>query len=325
MSHIFSFLDLSDLEKCRGVSHYFQDIADDVVVRYKSLFWSILSDKEKAMLLSYFNNEKAPRPSFFPALRNVDLEDDSWFSDDRVALVLKRISGTNIEVLTLTPGSMFITDHIGGGITRQGFHNMGQDFQRSKLRELIIRGNSIGEIGEIDLIHHSPQTLQIVDLQNNKILSVGAVGIAKCLRDKNVQSIFLDKNPIGDVGAVGFIKNSQGNKKLKEIDLSDCGITQNGAKGLAKFLPGINISNLNLSGNLIGGSGALEIIKNLPKSVEKLNLSFTHISTEDLDEIMTSLKHTGVKILDLGSNSIDAAGMIILAKELKDIPVEELD
>ena len=107
-----------------------------------------------------------------------------------------------------------------------------------------------------------------------------------------------------------FIKTLQ-HTKIKTLKLDECSIDDHDAMEIASALGSLRLTNLTLWGNKIENDGAREIVKNIPDSLEHLDLGYNIIDEQFirsvLDNIPNSLKSLGL----LGSEIYDPEAIVI--------------
>ena len=135
------------------------------------------------------------------------------------------------------------------------------------------------------LRHHACQ-LKELDISNCRIKFNGAVQLATALSEnKSVVKVNIGSNEdVGDVGAGAFGDVLRKNKILRELNMSDCGITSQGCDRLAGgVVANSMLQVLNLSWNRLGGEGVNLMLTSLQKnsSLKRLILSRAYKRSSD--------------------------------------------
>ena len=167
-------------------------------------------------------------------------------------------------------------------------------------------------------------TLSALDI-NNACLSQDdtqqlAEGIAENGRrsDGCISSIDLSNNDMRAGGAAAIVASLVGNPRVTSLRLAYNNLGVEGAKAMAKFLPGVSLTSLNLSGNALRDGGIKALAKALEGSgcIHIAELSLAHNGVTDssvkcLADSLVQRKACGVQglgMLNVGYNMIRAAG-----------------
>jgi len=143
-------------------------------------------------------------------------------------------------------------------------------------------------------------------LQDEDISSQDLEGIVETLGDKEVPSIDLASNYIGDVAALTLMQLSTRNLGLAKTNLTDETVHQ--------LLACNKYSSLNLRGNKITDSAFSELDVESLTSITQLDLSYTYISDATLNFLV---KFPNLKIVLLNFNqSLSSNAVIKLAGKL---------
>ena len=137
---------------------------------------------------------------------------------------------------------------------------------------------SLGDAGTMSLMcsigrytdpHNTVNRHLDIDLRSNEIHEEGASHIADLLNNTNiVRTLWLDGNPIGDLGLQSTFNILKVNKTLKVLSVARCSMTDTGVASLASAL----ITNTTLDGLDIHGNAAITE-NGLPCLIEVLSKS----------------------------------------------------
>ncbi len=133
-------------------------------------------------------------------------------------------------------------------------------------------------------------TLTRPNLRTNQIGSPGAASIARVLSDKDVapphlSTLLLDKNSIGDEGAVAISLVVENNSTITKLDLGNNEIGDDGVAALAMAMRrNGSILELNLELNSFGKAGMANVayMAQLNESLEKLQFGSHVVTVEGL-------------------------------------------
>ena len=132
--------------------------------------------------------------------------------------------------------------------------------KNSKLNDLSLRDNDIGDIGVTFLLQAFEKNTKLtsLSLQRNKIEHEGAKAIATCLESNStLKCIYLSLNKIGNLGAIALSEALKKNYSLKYLDLSQCEIKDEGLIAMAKMLVRNNtLEYCYLNRNIFDDNGA---------------------------------------------------------------------
>ena len=159
------------------------------------------------------------------------------------------------------------------------------DILSSTLRivALNLRGNDIDE---------EEQNILLKGLQNNKTLST--CQLWSTLNNQEMEYIgrFIQNNPA-----------------LKELDLYECAMGDNGAAHLVKVLPESHLEVLQLSRNSLGDQTFASLLSSIPPTLKELSLSSNKITEASLKTILNFLAtNQTLKILEMKYNPIVGNG-----------------
>ncbi|KAJ3251784.1 hypothetical protein HK103_002061 [Boothiomyces macroporosus] len=113
---------------------------------------------------------------------------------------------------------------------------------------------------------------------------------------------------------------------LKELDLSECHLSDTALQILSFNLSRTALSILDCSKNIITDVGVAELSKHLPHTnIKELNLSMNYIRKEGLKMIVAALPNSLIKSLDISFNDFENQDLCILYKVLPETNLEILE
>jgi hypothetical protein len=225
------------------------------------------------------------------------------------------------------------------------------------------RERGLAEIGPVLCRNTSIKTLY---LSNNGLEDVESANFLRELlrRNKTITSLYLSENPFGGNAAAtqSILEGVRSNTALQLLDLSYCGLSDQGISVLANALAARNagtleldlhcngitsvgvralvddnveavktLTKLCLSGNLIGSEGAT-ILANALGHYAMPNLKELRLGSCGIDDdgfvalVSSSEQNTTLQILDLKGNSFHKRGFMALAETLPKIKgLQQLD
>ena len=139
--------------------------------------------------------------------------------------------------------------------------------------------------------------LKELDIRWCNIQSSDSVHLAKALEENattQLQTLWLEGNPIGSEGAVAFADMLATNKSLTELNMSGCSIQGEGAVCLAKAMENnSSMTEFDVSYNPFGSEGAVAFASMLKKNqcLKTLDLCDDSVGVEGALELIESLKH----------------------------------
>lgn len=197
------------------------------------------------------------------------------------------------------------------------------------LQALCMDWTNLGAPAELASALRTNTTLSALDI-NNACLSQAdtqelAEGIAENGRrnDGCISSIDLSNNDMRAGGAAAIVASLVGNPRVTSLRLAYNNLGVEGAKSVARFLPGLSLTSLNLSGNALrdGGVKALAEVLRGRGCMHMTELALAHngitdASVKHVAEALVKRKACGVQgigMLNVGYNMIRAAGARALA------------
>jgi hypothetical protein len=169
-----------------------------------------------------------------------------------------------------------------------------------------------------------------VNLAGNGLTEAVVPAIAGLLtvHEATLTGLDLSSNPIGAVGAMALAGALEGNIFLKELQLSNCGIKDQGS---AKLMPIIaelsDLTTLNISKNGISKPGSEYVGEMLERTLylENLDLSWNALGPKGCERVVRALSNNKtIRRLGLAFNSAGDAVMK-LEEVLQDGVLEEID
>ncbi|RZI46971.1 hypothetical protein EDM53_03465 [Rickettsiales endosymbiont of Peranema trichophorum] len=147
----------------------------------------------------------------------------------------------------------------------------------------------------VSLMRDKVRSLSVLDLSGNRITEEGIHHIGGLLQQDAQQNgglthLYLQRNLIGELGAISLAVALCGNRALKHLDLSDNRIGSEGAKTI------------------------IEAVSHIP-SVEGLVLRSNRIGQEIAELLVALLKDSNLATLDLRDNQVGDNVVSILAKK----------
>lgn len=161
------------------------------------------------------------------------------------------------------------------GIARDSARRLLRSPHLTRLRQLRLHENAIGDAGAIALARSRMRSIEDLDLQT---CAIGDAGVAELAGSPNMRAVRrwrLGGNPIGDAGARA-IAESIHTRGLTSLDLARCRVGDEGALALAANATAA--LTLALAQNPIGDAGAAALIESPLQAVT--------LSTEPLSESM---------------------------------------
>jgi Ran GTPase-activating protein (RanGAP) involved in mRNA processing and transport len=188
--------------------------------------------------------------------------------------------------------------------TNEGLKHLGDALAVNKGLKRLYLGNNkqIGDEGCILLASSLKRstTLGVLDLTNCDIGSKGAKALGAALAlNKSLHTLYLSENPaIGVDGMKELAAGLVDNKKLKILDVGNCGIGDDGCIALAELLSKSNVvEQLFLRKNNISekGSAALaDSLANKNRSLKLLNLDYNTIGDVGARPFMLAIRENDV-------------------------------
>ena len=170
---------------------------------------------------------------------------------------------------------------------------------------------------------HTNNTLESLYIRNNRIHKEGASDIAELLSSTSIVSLLsLHGNTIGDKGLQTIFDALKQNKTLKELSVSDCGIsmTDTGVASLADALHTNNtLETLDISYNQIykGSASHIARVLNGTNALSSLRLDHNPIGDKGVQTIFDALKQNKtVKELSVSDCGMTDTGVASLADAL---------
>lgn len=205
-------------------------------------------------------------------------------------------------------------------LSEKNFAEIVKKLKRNKqLQSLTLKDCNMGGIQAIYLFEEmlpASKSLQHLNLQDNKISGTAIVSLDRRLSPHpSLTSLNLSNNPIGpDVGPQ-FAHLLKTNRSLKSLDLRNTELNDTAVGEIIDALRDNNnntLTQLNLSGNLLDNTGAMDIRDLLTnnKTLQYLDLSQTEIKDNGLKKIGLGLiKNKTILKLLLTGNPVSEKAM----------------
>ena len=193
----------------------------------------------------------------------------------------------------------------------------------TKLRELKLNGNAIGEEGVSvlsDTLVNGLRGLTSLSMHDCSLTVECMHSLCKALQDGRCQLSDLDLglNKIGDEGARELFENCLENElcKLTKLNLGDCSLTNQCISSLCKALQDARcqLTDVNLSCNDIGDKGARELFENGLTNehckLTKLSIWYCSLTNQCISSLCKALQDERCQLTDvnLGFNKIGDKG-----------------
>ena len=164
--------------------------------------------------------------------------------------------------------------------------------------------------------------LQILDIRQNFIGSVGAAALAEGLKScTNLQNLDIRRNNIGSDGAAALAEGLKSCTNLQNLDISMNNICSDGAAALANGLKSCtNLQTLYIGLNKIGSDGAASLAEGLKccTNLHTLDIRRNNIGSDGAAALAEGLKFcTNLQNLYIFMNNICSDGAAALAEGLK--------
>jgi Ran GTPase-activating protein (RanGAP) involved in mRNA processing and transport len=244
---------------------------------------------------------------------------------DSFAQQLRRIHGTTVSNLT----DLTI---ISSALSRENVQQLKSMLQRNTaLESLDLESSDLGSAGlvEIAQVLYRNKSIKNLDLNDNGLDNIESANALRELirRNKTITSLHLAHNSFGEIlAAVRIIADGvRRNTALQQLDLSCCGLDDQGISVLANALASRNASilKLNLNGNEITSVGVRALVDENVEAVKTLTLlylSANPIKREGATILADSLGRNAMpslKRLDLVCCQIGIDGFVALVSALE--------
>ena len=191
------------------------------------------------------------------------------------------------------------------------------------LQILDISYNNISDNGAIALSDclKNKCTLQELYLSNNQITTKGAKKIGEAIQvNDTLQKLSVSNNALCD-GILAIGDSLKYNKKMSDLNLSQCQVTIEGAKVIAKAIRvNTTLQKLDISHNNISDDGVISISECLKSNstLQELNLSLNRITNQGAVKIAEAIcVNATLQRLSISHNSISDDGVIVISDCLK--------
>ena len=194
----------------------------------------------------------------------------------------------------------------------------------TKLNVIEISGSKLQTTGTIKIMKglQGIYTLKKLYLNNNKFTEEAADDIATAISwNVDLQELNLGGNNLQALGTVKITRSLQKISSLTKLYINQNNITHEAADDIATAISyNNNLEELNLGSNNLQTSGTVKIARSLQKisSLTKLYINHNNVTDEAADDIAAAIScNIHLQELNLGSNYLQASGIIKIAKSLQ--------
>ena len=239
-------------------------------------------------------------------------------SDDMACLIAFGLYN-NKKIQNLDLSCNNITD-VGVSAIANCFRN--QVLLKRPLQILDISCNNISDNGAMALSEclKNKCTLQELYLSNNQITTKGAKKIGEAIRvNDTLQKLSISDNALCD-GIVAISDGLKCNRKLLDLNISQCQVSIEGAKVIAEaILVNTTLQKLDISHNNLSDDGVINISECLKSNrTQDLDLSVNRITNRGAIRIAEAIcVNTTLQRLSISHNNISDDGVIVISDSLK--------
>lgn len=244
------------------------------------------------------------------SLSNINLSTNKL--TDRSAVILKVIlPNTNITVINLSQNEFTA---ISGPI-------FGSMLTNSSIVDFDISYNDLTDEGLSELAQYFYfSSIKKLNISGNQLTAFAMSDFAKSLANSTAENVDLSGNYIGDTGFVNFLQElSKRENKLRILHFASSQLNSNSMDDLRIVLQtGLNITQLNLSGNNIGDVGIAKLIPAFSNStINTFTCTSCSITTQGIT-IFSQVVHNAANLYEVcfDNNDIDNAGALSLSQAL---------
>mmetsp|Transcript_19470 Transcript_19470/g.41010 ORF Transcript_19470/g.41010 Transcript_19470/m.41010 type:complete len:491 (+) Transcript_19470:243-1715(+) len=175
----------------------------------------------------------------------------------------------------------------------------------------IYRINLAPEVLNILIPALSLQHIQELSLNDNDLGSIGISAVAAFLKvNRSLEKLDLSNNEMDDLDSVRLLSKAMRNhSRLERLELKRCRIGEN--SDILRAILQSNVHYVDLDGNGIGSSGAVELSNFIEsnESMKSISLSFNKFNDGDAAILSKSLrKNTHMKYMYLWNNAFSSFG-----------------
>ena len=245
-----------------------------------------------------------------PLIKELDLSYNKLNQDAAIAFSQVLPNFTSLQVLDLCVNPLGAA---GAVEVLRALHHC-----KSPLKTLYLQRTGVGEE---DIV---PPTQPIVNnnLETLRISGDLLPSIMKCpLSNTTLKTLRMSLSTLSDEAAMCLRSLLQQSVlKFRELDISECGVTSEGAVQLARSLTGNQwLTILDMNRNSIGDTGAAALGDMLKynTSLQVLNIGWCGITSQGAVEVAAGLtENSTLHVLVMGSNEIGVAGAEAMARLL---------
>lgn len=233
----------------------------------------------------------------------------------------------NSKITSLNLHSNFINDVGAADISRHLVSEM------THLKQLILNENHyIGDDGarELSLALSHNSTLEVLSLKSCGIGQKGAETFAAPLAQNSTLRVLnlCGNSDIGDDGVEMIARGLRGNSGLQQLDLSSCGVSDEGCDHLAEALtaPNTTLTHLTLHKNCISDGGAISLARSLTRNscLAVLVLSENPVGEKGVTALGQALEHNStitslVLASSTGARARDQKISPLITSRIKDV------
>ena len=215
------------------------------------------------------------------------------------------------------------------GIDDQGMKSLASALEMNgSLEELNLTGNdAVAGIGHMALGESLKRnkTLKTLNISSCGIDDQGMKSLASALEmNGSLEELNLTGNDaVTGIGHMALGESLKRNKTLKTLNISSCGIDDQGMKSLASALEmNGSLEEMNLSGNRVGtGIGYMALGESLKRNrgLKTLNISYCDIDEQCMKSLASAFEmNSSLAVLDLSwNNAVTGIGLMALGESLK--------
>ncbi len=210
------------------------------------------------------------------------------------------------------------------------------------LRELLLKANFEGGVMEVFAGSSLFQRLKKLEITRCGLEPREFAVLFECMKGSELEALELEGNPL-EAECAELFTESRSEPRLKRLDLSECGLFDEGAIALARAPMLASLEELRLTFNdltvdalrAFTGSPQLDALRWLDvganptiddegvaflmgspwtRRLTHLDLSYTGMTDAGVDAIVASEHVSGLEVLDLSVNDITHAGVMALAR-----------
>ena len=242
---------------------------------------------------------------------------DLYHSDLQIATVLQTLDISNLIKISIV--NSFISDNIANDLSLLLSHNV-------KLQQLVLSHNNLQTFCTTRIFEgmQGKSRLTLLTVSHNNISPVAAISIGNVLScNPKLEELDLSYNNMQSTGVTTILKQIMNISKLKRLNISGNNISDEAANNIGDVLShNTKLEELNLSCNSLQAAGAIKVFNSMKEIVtlKKFSISKNSITDEAIHYLVPILsRNTKLEQINLSYNRLQAAGIVKVLKELKDI------